>query len=84
MDMAGVAIVDNQDEHTVDATTDADVVDDVAEDADRLRRRHTKIPYHKLADRSHRYSVEARPCNMRRTPLNDTTIGIIVSRVAST
>ena len=65
---------------TQEETTDADVADDAVEDADRLRRR----PYHKLADRSHRYSAEERECNMRQTPLNDTTIGIIVSRVAST
>jgi hypothetical protein len=84
VDMEVVDIAGNQEEHTVEETTDADVVDDVVEDAERLHRRHTKIPYHKLADRSHHYSAEEGACNMHRTPLNDTTIGIIVSRVAST
>ena len=65
--MEVVAIAGKQAERTVAEITDADVEDDVVEDADRLRRRHKTIPYHKAADRLPHYSVEDRAYNMRRT-----------------
>ena len=40
VDKEAVDLADKQAEHTVDVNTDADVVEDVVEDVDRLRRRH--------------------------------------------
>jgi hypothetical protein len=67
----------------VDATMDADEVDDGVEDEVHLRRRRSTTTYHKSVDKSPHSSVEERDYSMPRIPSNATIIGIIVSHVGS-
>ncbi len=68
-------------EAAADAMADEDAEDDGVEDEVHLRKRRKTTTYHQSAGRSLHYLAEEQHHIMPRTPSNDTTIGIIVSRV---